>query len=516
MLNQWQIPNADQATVERIGALIALKLQPGDVITLTGDLGAGKTTLARALIRASMSDLTLDVPSPTYALMQSYPDGRVPITHLDLYRLQDDDELLELGLEDALVTGALVVEWPERLPLNLLENSLAVTLRDSKDTTDARDLELASGNNWQKRLQRIRDIATFFVERPNWQSTKLTSLQGDASARSYARVANGVQPALLMDAPAQPDGPVVRDGKSYSQLAHLAEDVRPFVAVAGALNELGIAAPQIFAADFENGLLLVEDLGGQVYGNAVTAGVDQDLLWKAATDVLLHIRSDIADQTWTFVDDSHYRLPVFSSTVMQTEADLFVDWYWPHVMASPIPEPLRQDYHAICKPIFSQAAKSNRHWVLRDYHSPNLIWRPDNDGLARLGVIDFQDALRGPAEYDLASLLQDARLDVPKELETRLFDYYCAEAAENSDGSDDFDQAATEFRFRVLGAQRALKILGIFARLAKRDHKQAYLAHIPRIWGYLERNLAHPELRELKTWLDEHIPNDLRIARSVA
>jgi aminoglycoside/choline kinase family phosphotransferase len=151
-------------------------------------------------------------------------------------------------------------------------------------------------------------------------------------------------------------------------------------------------------------------------------------------------------------------------------------------------------------------------WVLRDYHSPNLLWLPEREGIARVGVIDFQDAMRGPPAYDLVSLLQDARVDVAPELEAAVFDHYCAAVTARQTG---FDRDAFAFAYAALGAQRNTKILGIFARLAKRDGKPAYLRHIPRLWGYLERDLAHPQLAGLKRWYDRHFPTEAR-GRAIA
>ncbi len=510
MTATWQVPKADEGDVRRIAELIALKLANGDIITLAGDLGAGKTTLARAVIRAVHNDPSLEVPSPTFALIQGYSDGRVAIAHLDLYRIQEPDEVLELGLDGLLQTGALLVEWPEQLDAGLSPNRLAISLSDTEDL-NRRQVTLTGTGTWDGRLNRIQTIYDFLSARSDWNAAHISYLQGDASARSYARLSGGPAPALLMDSPAQSDGPVVRDGKTYSQLAHLAETVHPFMAIANSLHEAGISAPELFAVDLDTGLLVLEDFGNQVFGDALKAGLDQATLWKAATDVLITLRADIADHTWTFPDGKHYRLPVFSSDLMHTECALLLDWYWPYVKGAPAPDAARTEFKTLCRPLFDRASRSNHHWVLRDFHSPNLIWQPDEAGTARVGVIDFQDALRGPAEYDLVSLLQDARLDVPVDLGDSLFEHYCSEVATLADDyTEPFNPKETLFRFRALGAQRNMKILGIFARLAKRDGKPHYLSHVPRIWRYLARNLDHPELKALKVWVDCNFPRSNR------
>src|SRR5205807_9555551 len=143
-------------------------------------------------------------------------------------------------------------------------------------------------------------------------------------------------------------------------------------------------------------------------------------------------------------------------------------------------------------------------WVLRDFHSPNLLWLPRRSGVARLGLLDFQDTVTGPPAYDLASLLQDARVDVPEETELALLGRY---VRGRSRREPDFDGAQFITIYATLAAQRASKILGIFARLDVRDGKPQYLRHLPRVWGYLQRSLAHPVLGPLNSWYGDHVPS---------
>lgn len=517
MTAPWQILNADEDQVRLIGELIAIKLRPGDVVLLDGDLGAGKTTLARALVRGFSGDVDLDVPSPTFALIQTYQSSRFPLAHLDLYRLQDESEVQELGIGEVLSQGAVVVEWPDRMTDPLSENVLHIGLKDG-DGVAERTIELTAAGSWSPRLERLRACREVLNTADAFAGARLTYLQGDASWRSYARINGAKTPALLMDSPPQPDGPPVRNGLPYSRLAGLAEDVRPFVAIANALQEAGLAAPDIYASDIESGVLILEDFGDGVFAHALQSGLEQKMLWRAAVDVLLHLRHDVADHTWSFSDGSTYRLPVFTKQVMDTECALLLDWYWPHAHGASAPSSVRSEFKAVTQPLFEATSRVNRNWVLRDFHSPNLIWRPEHAGLQRVGIIDFQDALRGPPEYDLVSLLQDARIDVPENLELDLLKYYldgtAAQAREGDAAA--FCRDEMMFRYRVLGAQRAMKILGIFARLAKRDGKPQYLANVPRVWRYLDRNIADPALRGLQLWFAQHFPADVRIAPVVS
>ena len=235
-------------------------------------------------------------------------------------------------------------------------------------------------------------------------------------------------------------------------------------------------------------------------------GVTQAELWEAAVDVLLALRCLPAPETITGNGVLH-RLPVYDASVMREEVGLFADWYWPHVTGAPMPEDVRGTFTCLWRDLIDAVAGSRGHWVLRDYHSPNLIWLPERQGIQRVGLIDFQDAQAGHAAYDLASLLQDARIDVPRERHDGLLARYCRETAQ---AECTFDEAAFRRDFAILAAQRATKILGIFARLDVRDGKPQYLRHLPRIWRYLGWNLEEPALNGLRDWLERHLPSSRR------
>ncbi|HZA01337.1 MAG TPA: phosphotransferase, partial [Hyphomicrobiaceae bacterium] len=203
-----------------------------------------------------------------------------------------------------------------------------------------------------------------------------------------------------------------------------------------------------------------------------------------------------------------YSLPPYDREILQIEAELLLDWCWPALRSEPAPPSARAEFSGLWSRVFDQLLTAPPGWVLRDYHSPNLIWLAERTGLQRVGIIDFQDALQGHPAYDLVSLLQDARLDVSSELEAMLFEHYCNAV---SASEREFDHAAFSFAYAALGAQRNTKILGIFTRLAVRDGKSHYLRHIPRIWRYLERNLAHVALRPLQDWYNLNFPQDVRM-----
>jgi N-acetylmuramate 1-kinase len=492
------IPSVNETALGRLAEDVAFVAGRGDLITLSGDLGAGKTTFARALIGALTAGAHEEIPSPTFTLVQTYATARMPVAHFDLYRLNAPSELDELGLDLALRQGLALIEWPERAGASLPHDHLDILLEDEGDGARRR-VTLTGHGDWEARLIRFAAMRDLMAGANVGNETcALRYLQGDASVRRYARLACANRSAILMDWAHQPDGPAIRDGLPYSRIAHLAEDVRPFVAIGTALRSAGLTAPEIYAQDLDQGFLLIEDLGNRVFAQVVETDIaDQDELWRAATDALvtLHGATPPSD------------LPAYDHGALGIEVELIVDWYWPALYGTAVPEAARASFLDLWNAVFDRLATQPKGWVLRDYHSPNLLWLPRRSGVARVGVIDFQDAMRGPAAYDLVSLLQDARTDVPPELEARLFEHYCAGVGRVETG---FDRDAFAFAYAALGAQRNTKILGIFARLAKRDGKPQYLRHIPRLWRYLDRDLAHPELKPLKDWYDRHLPTKTR------
>lgn len=505
-MGQWQLPSVDEFALRRVGELLALKARPGDVLRLSGPLGAGKTAFARAFIGAVHGSACVEVPSPTYSLMQLYPEGRLAVAHLDLYRLQGEDELSELGLEELRERHVLLVEWPELLKFDAGDATLSIALSDG-ESPHVRRLAIDAAQGWQKRLERVRDIYDFLATSIPPSGCSIQFMQGDASTRSFARIHCDGKSSILMDAPKKPDGPVIDGGQTYSALAHLAEDVTPFVAVSQALCSLGVRAPEIHDADLERGLLRVGDLGDVTFGEAVRGGGDQALLWQSAVDVLIALYKAPPPMALNVAKDKSYALPALDPGVLTVEANLLAEWYWPLLKGRDISEAESDAFRACWTGHFAAVTAGGRHWVLRDYHSPNLIWRQDAEGLDRVGVVDFQDALAGAAEYDLVSLLQDARIDVDCDLEASLLDYYNRGISGHCGPET---KAERLYRYAVLGAQRSSKILGIFARLAIRDGKRGYLIHLPRIWRYLERNLAHPELQDLRIWYDRNFPSAVR------
>lgn len=478
----------NEDATRRLAEDLALSLRPGDCLALDGDLGAGKSTLARALIRAMAGDEMLEVPSPTFTLVQSY-ELRIPIAHFDLYRIGGEDELDELGLDEALAQGAALVEWPNRAGSRLPNDAIRLTLSGSGES---RDVTISGPEAFMRRLDRALKGRAFLRSTGHGAEPR-RFLQGDASARRYETIGNGR--LILMDAPRQPDGPAVRDGLPYSQIAHLAEDVRPFVAVAAWLRDHGFCAPAVPEADLENGFLLVENLGSGSVLDGEGHPVPERYL--AAVDCLAALHRLEPPEAIDLPDGSTHHVPPYDRHAMQMEVELLVDWYLPWKTGTPVPAEIRADYIALWQDVFAALDGAPKALVLRDFHSPNLIWRDGETGLARLGIIDFQDALIGPAAYDVASLVQDARVTVTPQLAEILLAAYEAAMMQADPG---FDRDAFRRYYAMMAAQRAAKILGIFVRLKERDGKPGYLRHLPRIESYIAASLAHPALQPLRSW----------------
>lgn len=507
MTMQHTLADVDEPGLARLAELVAFAVRTGDLIALHGDLGAGKTTFARAFLMAMAHPDPIEVPSPTFTLVQTYELPRLKMSHFDLYRLIDPAELDELGLDDLIAGGAALVEWPDHGGTRLPGTRLDIEIAENTTNPNIRTITLTGAASWAQRLERLVQIRNF-LSSANLSDRAITYLQGDASVRRYARLhANDGTRTILMDWQRQPDGPPIRNGRPYSRIAHLAESVHSFVAIGGELGRQGFATPAILHADLEGGLLVIEDFGDAVFGTTSRTHDNQAQLWRLGVDTLAALAITTPPAQIPLADATAITMPRYDHEALGIETELLLDWYWPALHGTAAPPQARAEYTALWAAVFDRLATMPQGWVLRDYHSPNLLWLPDRHAPKNVGIIDFQDAQIGPRAYDLVSLLQDARVDVAPDLEAQLLAHYC-DTVGAQDGA--FDNRAFLWSYAALGAQRNSKILGIFARLAHRDGKPQYLAHIPRIWRYLARDLQHRELAALQAWYDLAFPQHLR------
>ncbi len=494
----WWLDLPDERATAALAHHVAELVSAGDLITLSGDLGAGKTSFARALIRHLCHDEDLEVPSPTFTLLQIYIGPSFPIVHADLYRIKSPDELLELGWDEASDGALVITEWPDRagiLPDDRLDIAFFI---DPAQGDRWRRVRLTGHGVFEQKLARAKNVDRLLVT-AGWADAQRKFMLGDASTRAYERlVKSDGSRAVLMISPPRADGPPVRYGKPYSAIARLAENISPFLAIADALRAQGLSAPQILAADAATGLAILEDLGSD---GMIDAGGPIPERYSEAVAVLaqLHDRS-LPDNIPLGPD--RYRIPPYDLDALLIEVELFTGWYAQQArvhLSSGAAATFANLWRTALQPVID----GPKTWVLRDYHSPNLIWLKDRQGLQRIGIIDFQDCVMGSPAYDLASLLQDARVTVPDDLELKLLTQYARLRRAAGSG---FNMEFFVRDYALMAAQRATKIMGIFARLNRRDGKPHYLEHLPRIQIYLVKSLAHPSLTDLRSWYELYLP----------
>ena len=493
------LPN--ETATAHLMADLALLIGPSDVITLSGDLGAGKTAAARAMIRYLAGDEAVEVPSPTFTLAQTYDLPPYPLVHADLYRVNDPLELEEIGLSPLPEGTVALIEWPERAPDALPADRIDIALSHRPALgSAARAAEITGYGKAAAQVERLRALRQFLTG-ADYLDAGRQRMAGDASTRSYARLFRDDKAVILMNSPRRPDGPAIYHGKPYSTIAHLAEDVRPFVAIANGLRERGFSAPAIHHADLEAGFLITEDFGsaGIVEGDPPSPIAER---YQAATDVLAALHCQALPEILPLTPQTSYAIPIFDTDALMVEIGLMPEWYLPDRGAA-LNENARAEFSAMWRDLLDKVTAEPKTWALRDFHSPNLIWLDDRIDTAKVGIIDFQDAVLAPAAYDLASLLQDARIDVPEQLELVLLTRYIKARLAADEA---FDPAHFAELYAMMSAQRNTKLLGIFARLNRRDGKPQYLRHQPRIWTYLTRSLAHPALSAFRDWYAAHVP----------
>jgi tRNA threonylcarbamoyl adenosine modification protein YjeE len=501
-LTTFSLTLSNEAATADLMADLALLVGAGDTVTLSGDLGTGKTTAARAMIRYLADDAELEVPSPTFTLVQSYELPSFTMLHTDLYRISDACELDEIGLSPFPDGAVVLIEWPERARDALPSDRIDVAFSHvSERGPEARLVEVTGHGKAAAQVARLKRLRQF-LDDTGFGEARRRRMAGDASIRSYARLIRNGDSFILMNSPRRADGPAIYDGKPYSAAVHLAEDVRPFVAIDAGLRAHGLSAPEIHHADLEHGFLITEDLGniGFFEGDPPRPIPER---YEAATDMLAALHREALPESLPLEGPASYRIPLFDTDALLVEIGLMVEWYLPDRGVA-LSKELRAEFTAMWRDLLDTPAAAERTWVLRDLHSPNLIWLENRSGIARVGLIDFQDAVLGPPAYDLVSLLQDARLDVPEQLELALLSRYIKARRA---GDSNFDASEFAALYAIMSAQRNTRLLGTFARLNRRDGKPQYLRHQPRIWTYLTRSLAHAALAPLKAWYAAHVPS---------
>ena len=494
----------DEAATAALARWLAGFARAGDCIVLTGELGVGKTAFARAFLRHAVGDPDLEAPSPTFTLVQVYDGRDGPIVHADFYRLHDPEELRQIGFEETMAGAVTLVEWGERvaaaLPAERLD--LALDFDSARGPEHRLALFRPRGATMTARFKSARAVEAL-MEQAGWSDAKRALMYGDASTRAYERLTDASgRTAILMIAPPRPPGPPLRFGKSYAEIAKLSTDVRAYLAVGEGLRSLGYSTPRVYAHSIADGLALIEDFGSETIVDANGANPSR---YAEAAALLADLHQRALPRELLFEGELH-AFPIYDLDAMLIEVELALDWYAPAVARGAPSSGARMQFLGLWREILSPPLAEPVTWTLRDYHSPNLHWLAERNGLARLGLIDFQDAVLGPPAYDVASLLQDARQPVPADTEQRLVALYVRRRAQ-ADPTFDFDNFVANYA--IMGAQRATKILGLFTRLDRRDGKPQYLRLLPRVEQTLARNLAHPVLEPLRRWFEAQLPRAL-------
>lgn len=351
-----------------------------------------------------------------------------------------------------------------------------------------------------------------FLRRHGFGEAERRPLSGDASTRSYERLRlpDGTslifmdQPAALESAVAPPGAtPEERLALGYNAASRLAAgSVAAFVATAGFLRERGLSAPRILAHDIAAGFAVLEDLGDGLFATLIAGGQPERPLYEAAVDVQVALQAEPPPAVLK-ADGAAWPLLSYDTLALKIGTDTFLE-FWPKFRGMPeLSGDAVAEWDALWAPVWTRGEQGASVFTHRDYHAQNLLWLPERKGVARVGLLDFQDAVRAHPAWDLTHLLQDARREVSPELETAMLERYLAARPK-------LDRESFLADYRALAAANAARILGrVFARQALLGRAQ-YEAFMPRTWRYLERNLADPQLAGLKRWFDRHVTEGLR------
>jgi hypothetical protein len=320
-------------------------------------------------------------------------------------------------------------------------------------------------------VSRINQINNF-LKNNQIETKNLIPIKNDASFRKYFRV----DKKILMDAD-----------------PHLGEDVGSFININHVLREFKLNVPEIFTIDKENGFLLLEDLGENIFSQILNSE-NEEQLYKQAIDVLVEIyKKDLNKfSNFTFLEK-------YSVEKLQDESQLFIEWYLKKYLEINITDTDIKDFKDIINKIFNNLDTKFEKLVLRDYHVDNLILQKSKLGLKQVGILDFQDAVLGSSSYDLISIIEDVRRPISKDLKNILIKYFIDLTG--------YDPNQLEKELAFYSVQRNLKILGIFSRLNLRDNKSKYMQHNDNAWKYIESNLNNPTMSDLKVWLKKILPN---------
>ena len=470
----------------------------GDVIRLSGDLGAGKSVFARGLIHGLGHQGS--VPSPTFTIISPYDQTRLPVLHMDAYRLEDADELAALDIDPWREHGVLIVEWPEKVaeafppdapdvldyywPTMDNAGTLSVFINER---AVGREIKFQASDAWFRRLARVfpelkREMSeegrSVFLKQQSMEGFPLSKASpGDWSGRSYWRVETDKDSMILMDAPPP------------------LEEVPPIPYLTNYYANLGIRVPQVSAVDEKKGYMLVEDFGQDTLIDAVQKGEDPTPWLRAAVDVLLVMANNLPPEGRTA-----------TATDLWLEVARFTDHTLPLIKGHATAPEDRAAFHTLLKPIIDELLALPQVSVHWDFHANNFLPLGEEASLESFGLIDFQDTHTGPLFYDLATIVKNDRLPIGPDLEKELVTRYCTGLS----GSQHFEEKEAWRLIHLIVMQRTFKIIGGACKLSRQTGRTDILSLMPRLQKMLDFAFEEPALAEIAQWFGRMVPDGLQ------
>lgn len=468
--------------LEDLARVISKILVKGDIVALIGEIGSGKTTFSKRLINELTSIHINEINSPTFNLYTIYDKNGVQVNHYDFYRVENSEDLLEIDLIESYKSGITIIEWADKY-INALKNDyIEVHLKEKKNH---REYQVIGRGSFRQRIKNANSLE-YFLDQTNLKINRQEDIKGDASKRKYHRLYTENSTLILMDSSQE---------KKIASPTKLSTSINDYIHICKYLEKINIRVPKLFYTDTENEYLIEEDFGDLQYSQVVSAGNFKEL-YQPAISTLLHI-TRINHPHDLEVDGMKYKIPEYDNMTYLNEIEIFIKFYWPYKKGHICSPSTQNEFMDIFNELLGKLS-SDKSLVLRDFHSPNLMFLNTEKNHRKCGVIDFQDALIGHPIYDLVSLSQDARVTITEEQENFLLEQYKVEFDYNN---YNFDKSTIMDQYCILGAQRSLKILGIFARLSIIDNRNDYIGHMPRIINYIRKNMKNSNLSNLSNWL---------------
>ena len=471
--------------LEKLAKELVPLLNEGGVMTLNGQIGAGKTTLAKLIIQELTQTPLEDIVSPTFNLYHTYNRDNLEIAHYDFYRIESEIELLEIDLNESLTDKICIIEWADKFRDLLPKDRIEIFIKCKKNERVYRINPLGKFREVVSNRAKIEN----YLGGLDINFTELRRLPGDASKRNYYRVMSPDNTMILMDATQE------SNIKSKTGLSNGIDD---FIKIQKYLDSIDVRVPKLIVRNRIDNILLEEDLGEYSYADMLTKENYQKL-YNPAIKTLIHI-SNINHPKNISTDSNPHYLKEFDLDIYLNEAEIFIDYYWPFIHGKQCNADKKQEFTNVMGEVYSNLT-DDKTLMLRDFHSPNLLFLENEDGFRKCAVIDFQDALFGHPLYDLVSLTNDARISIDEHQEKYLIDLYKKDFPFNN---FQFDSLSFIEQYHILGVQRSIKILGIFARLAILETNQNYLVHMPRVICYIKRIMQSGSIQTLACWLNQN------------